>query len=92
MKYIGQNGHMIQCMSPPEGSHLDWSIFHKGTSLSIEKPLTAFTAFTEKSLDDIQALLFDMQGDSITKVISELIDLRDILIRCFLDENIYFST
>ena len=68
MRYVGHNGHMIQCMSPPEGSRLDWEMFHKGTSLSIEKPLTAFTSLTEKWLDDIQALLCDMQGESIKKV------------------------
>ena len=68
MQFVGQNGHLIQCMSPTEGSQLNWGMFRKGTSLSIEKPLTAFTDFTKKSEEDVQALLFDMQGEPITKV------------------------
>ena len=74
MEYVGWHGRFIQCMSPPEGSCLNWDILHKGTSLCIEKPLTAFTTFTKKSLDDIQVLLFDMQGEPITKVTTSVIN------------------
>ena len=68
MQFVGQNGHLIQCMTPAEGSQLNWGMFRKGTSLSIEKPLTAFTSFTKKSNEDVLALLFDMQGEPIQKV------------------------
>lgn len=68
LEILADHGKLVQCSKPSEFDSIGMSVFLRNICISVIKPEDAFLELINKSSEHLQALLFNMHHEGISKV------------------------
>lgn len=72
LSLVSHNGKMVQCSPMLDTESLDLAFLARNVSVKLPTMTEAFKLLMDKSSEDIDAMLYDLQNGSVVKVMSTI--------------------